>query len=117
MDACHYYIEKTGRRLTFEWALISGENDTIEQAKALGSLVQGMLCHVNLIPLNPTKGFGGVPTNKKKVKAFQETLTQYGVSSTVRVRRGIDIQAGCGQLRDRFIEAAQPQPIYQQGLS
>jgi 23S rRNA (adenine2503-C2)-methyltransferase len=61
MDACHYYIEKTGRRLTFEWALISGENDTIEQARALGNLLRGMLCHVNLIPLNPTAGFSGGP--------------------------------------------------------
>ena len=106
MEACHYYIEKTGRRLTFEWALIEGENDTIEQADALGTLIQGMLCHVNLIPLNPTGGYGGGPSSREGTTAFQERLSEYGVSSTVRVRRGIDIQAGCGQLRDRVIAEA-----------
>ena len=106
MDACHYYIEKTGRRLTFEWALINGENDTILQANALGQLLRGMLCHVNLIPLNPTGGFGGEPSSRERVDKFQEYLASYGVSSTVRVRRGIDIQAGCGQLRDRMIADA-----------
>ncbi len=102
MDACHYYISQTGRRLTFEWALIQGENDTREQAQALGELLRGMLCHVNLIPLNPTAGFGGGPSGRERVDGFQQELANYGVSSTVRVRRGIDIQAGCGQLRDRF---------------
>lgn len=101
MEACRYYVEKTGRRLTFEWALINGKNDTIEQARALGELVQGMLCHVNLIPLNPTAGYNGTPSNLERVTAFQEELGRYGITSTVRVRRGIDIQAGCGQLRDR----------------
>ena len=104
IDACQYYIEKTGRRLTFEWALISHENDTIEQAQALGKLLQGMLCHVNLIPLNPTAGFAGGPSSKERVDKFQEVLAGYGVTSTVRVRRGIDIQAGCGQLRDRVVK-------------
>ena len=103
IEACHYYIEKTGRRLTFEWALIRGENDTVEQAEKLGALVQGMLCHVNLIPLNPTKGYGGEPSDPGRVQAFMDKLAEYGVSSTVRVRRGIDIQAGCGQLRDRVM--------------
>ncbi|MCZ2114780.1 MAG: 23S rRNA (adenine(2503)-C(2))-methyltransferase RlmN [Anaerolineae bacterium] len=103
MDACRYYIEKTGRRMTFEWALISGENDTEEQAHKLGELLRGMLCHVNLIPLNPTAGYGGVPSSPERVARFQEVLETYGVSSTVRVRRGIDIQAGCGQLRDRHL--------------
>lgn len=103
MEACRYYIEKTGRRLTFEWALIRGENDTVEQADKLGQLLAGMLCHVNLIPLNPTQGYGGRPSDPERVAAFQAKLSEYGVSSTVRVRRGIDIQAGCGQLRDRVI--------------
>lgn len=102
MDACRYYIEKTGRRLTFEWALIQGENDTVEQATQLGKLLEGMLCHVNLIPLNPTEGFDGGPSSKDRVQTFQDVLSRYGVSSTVRMRRGIDIQAGCGQLRDRI---------------
>ncbi|HIP70302.1 MAG TPA: 23S rRNA (adenine(2503)-C(2))-methyltransferase RlmN [Anaerolineae bacterium] len=99
IDACRYYVEKTGRRITFEWALIAHENDTIEQAQALGRPLQGMLCHVNLIPLNPTQQYGGQPSSRARVDAFQQELTRYGVSSTVRVRRGIDIQAGCGQLK------------------
>ena len=101
MEACRYYIDLTGRRLTFEWALISGENDTIEQARQLGQLLAGMNCHVNLIPLNPTAGYAGKPSDKLRVSAFQNKLGEFGVSSTVRVRRGIDIQAGCGQLRER----------------
>jgi 23S rRNA (adenine2503-C2)-methyltransferase len=103
MDACRYYIDQTGRRLTFEWALIEQENDTLEQARALGMLLRGMLCHVNLIPLNPTNGFEGGPSARERVEAFQNELASYGVSSTVRVRRGIDIQVGCGQLRDRHL--------------
>ncbi|MFN2125059.1 MAG: 23S rRNA (adenine(2503)-C(2))-methyltransferase RlmN [Candidatus Promineifilaceae bacterium] len=106
MDACDYYIEKTGRRLTFEWALIQFENDTPEQAQALGKLLQGKLCHVNLIPLNPTKGYSGGPSVRDRVDAFQDELAAFGVSSSVRVRRGIDIQAGCGQLRDRHTSQA-----------
>jgi len=104
MDAIDYYIEKTGRRATIEWALISGENDTIAQARRLGELLAGKLVHVNLIPLNPTEGYGGVPSSRARVDAFQEELARHGVSSTVRVRRGIDIQAGCGQLRDRLVK-------------
>ncbi|MFQ5422195.1 MAG: 23S rRNA (adenine(2503)-C(2))-methyltransferase RlmN, partial [Anaerolineae bacterium] len=104
MAACRYYIAQTGRRLTFEWALIRGENDTTEQAQALGRLIQGMMCHVNLIPLNPTKEYGGAPSSRERVAQFQKVLGQYHVTSTVRVRRGIDIQAGCGQLRQRFEE-------------
>ena len=103
MEACRYYVAKTGRRMTFEWALIAGENDTAEQAHKLVELLRGMLGHVNLIPLNPTAGYGGVPSSPERVARFQEILTEYGVTSTVRVRRGIDIQAGCGQLRDRHL--------------
>jgi 23S rRNA (adenine2503-C2)-methyltransferase len=103
MDACNYYIAQTGRRITFEWALIQGENDTIAQARALGKLVRGMLCHVNLIPLNLTQGYGGTPSSRLSVDAFRDELSQFRVSSTVRVRRGIDIQAGCGQLRERTL--------------
>jgi 23S rRNA (adenine2503-C2)-methyltransferase len=103
MDTLRYYIDKTGRQVTIEWALIAGENDTTEQAQRLGQLLQGMLVHVNLIPLNPTAGYGGAPSSRARVAVFQDTLSRYGVSSTVRVRRGIDIQAGCGQLRDRVV--------------
>jgi 23S rRNA (adenine2503-C2)-methyltransferase len=103
MEACRYYVAQTGRRITFEWALIAQENDTVEQAAKLGGLLSGLLCHVNLIPLNPTAGYGGRPSSRERVEAFQQELAHYGVGSTVRVRRGIDIQAGCGQLRDRHL--------------
>lgn len=99
MEACRYYSEKSGRRIFFEWTLIDGENDTAEQAHALGKLLQGMDAHVNLIPLNPTQGYAGSPANIEQVKAFQAILAGYDLPSTVRQRRGIDIAAGCGQLK------------------
>ncbi len=103
LEAAHYYVAKTGRRVTFEWALIRGENDTVEQAERLGALLRGLLCHVNLIPLNPTGGYGGAPSDPVRVEAFQAVLARHGISSTVRVRRGIDIQAGCGQLKTEVL--------------
>lgn len=99
LDACRYYIEKRGRRIFFEWALINGENDTPEQARALGQLLQGMDAHVNLIPLNPTEGYNGRPSDATAARQFQAILAAYGLPSTIRQRRGIDIAAGCGQLR------------------
>jgi len=105
MAACRYYVEKTGRRVTFEWALIRGENDTPEQAHALGKLLKGLLCHVNLIPLNPTTGYIGGPSAGDTANAFIAALAEYSVSATVRVRRGIDIDAGCGQLKAKVIRS------------
>ncbi|MEZ4667391.1 MAG: 23S rRNA (adenine(2503)-C(2))-methyltransferase RlmN [Anaerolineae bacterium] len=104
IDACRFYVEKTGRRVTFEWAAIQGENDTTEQAHALGKLLKGLLCHVNIIPLNPTGGYHHGPSAMDRVNLFIETLATYGVSATVRVRRGIDIDAGCGQLKASVIK-------------
>ncbi len=99
IDACRYYIAKRNRRIFFEWALIDGENDTAEQAHALGRLLQGLDAHVNLIPLNPTSGYDGRPTQTEAAKKFQVILGQYNLPSTMRQRRGIDIAAGCGQLK------------------
>lgn len=98
LEACREYVQKTGRRVTFEWALIHGVNDTPEQAKRLAERLKGLLCHVNAIPLNPTRGYGGQATSRQRAAKFKEALEQAGVSCTIRVRRGIDIQAGCGQL-------------------
>jgi 23S rRNA (adenine2503-C2)-methyltransferase len=103
IDACRYYIDQTGRRITFEWALISGQTDTEKQAHALGSLIRGLKCHVNAIPLNPTGGYAGRPSDPQQVERWQKILEGYGVSSTIRVRRGIDIQAGCGQLKSDVV--------------
>lgn len=99
MAACRYYVEKSGRRIFFEWTLIAGENDTAEQAHALGRLLNGIDAHVNLIPLNPTQGYEGLPADHQRAKAFQHIVAGYGLPSTIRQRRGIDIAAGCGQLR------------------
>jgi 23S rRNA (adenine2503-C2)-methyltransferase len=99
MDACRTYTEKRNRHIFFEWTLIEDENDTPEQAHALGQLLQTVASHVNLIPLNPTVGYNGRPTQRPQVKQFQAILAEYGIPSTVRQRRGIDIAAGCGQLK------------------
>lgn len=98
IEACRYYVSKTGRRVTFEWALINGVNDTPETARGLAARLKGMLCHVNAIPLNPTTGYSGQPTDRERARAFKETLEQAGIPCTIRMRRGIDIAAGCGQL-------------------
>jgi len=98
MDACRYYIAKQDRRIFYEWTLIEGKNDTPESAHAVGRLLQGQQAQVNLIPLNPTSGYDGVPTGREAAKKFQSVLAEYGLPSTMRQRRGIDIAAGCGQL-------------------
>jgi 23S rRNA (adenine2503-C2)-methyltransferase len=105
ISACRYYVEKTGRRITFEWTLIQGENDTPEQAHALGKLLRGLMCHVNLIPLNPTTGYHKGPSAAGRIEAFVATLAEYGIPATVRVRRGIDIDAGCGQLKSKVLRS------------
>ena len=98
MDACRYYAEKMQRRIFFEWTLIDGENDRPEDAHAVGRLLQTMPAQVNLIPLNPTDGYAGEASDNAAAKRFQSILSEYGLPSTVRQRRGIDIAAGCGQL-------------------
>jgi 23S rRNA (adenine2503-C2)-methyltransferase len=98
LEACRYYVDQTGRRITFEWALISGVNDTEEVALKLAARLKGLMCHVNAIPLNPTTGYQGRGTDRQSAAKFKETLEQAGIPCTIRMRRGIDIQAGCGQL-------------------
>jgi 23S rRNA (adenine2503-C2)-methyltransferase len=98
LAACREYVLKTNRRITFEWALIHGVNDTPEQAQKLAGLLKGLICHVNVIPLNPTGKFSGQATTKERAQAFCEILENHGIPATIRIRRGIDIQAGCGQL-------------------
>ena len=98
LEACRYYVSQTGRRITFEWALIHGVNDTPEVARQLASRLKGLLCHVNAIPLNPTAGYDGRATDPQRAAIFKATLEQAGIPCTIRMKRGIDIQAGCGQL-------------------
>jgi len=99
LAAVRDYIEQTGRRVTFEWALIEGQNDSAREAHTLGKLLKGLLCHLNVIPLNPTGGYQGRPTNPARVDQFVHIVKSYGIPTTIRVRRGIDIHAGCGQLK------------------
>ena len=101
IQACREYVETTGRRITFEWALINGVNDTPEEARKLSTLLKGLLCHVNAIPLTPTTGYAGKATTHERANAFKQILEQNGIPCTIRIRRGIDIQAGCGQLASR----------------
>lgn len=104
MRACRSYAESSGRRVSFEWALIAGQNDGEAQARQLGALLQGLPAHVNLIPLNPTGGYAGAPTSPEAARRFVDTLARHGVPATVRVRRGIDIDAGCGQLKSAVLQ-------------
>lgn len=108
MAACRHYARRSGRRISFEWALIAGKNDTIEEAERLGRLLSGLSCHVNLIPLNPTGGYAGAPTAPDAAADFVAALEAHGVPATVRVRRGIDIDAGCGQLKSAVLRRPRP---------
>ncbi len=98
IEACREYVQQTHRRITFEWALIRDVNDSPEQAHRLAALLGGMLCHVNVIPLNPTRNYSGQGTTRERATAFKAALESHGIPCTIRLRRGIDIQAGCGQL-------------------
>lgn len=98
LEACKTYTEKTGRRVTFEYALIHGLNDNYENAVQLSKRLKGMLCHVNLIPLNSTKKYEGSGSNHDRVQSFKSVLDRNGIPCSVRLKRGIDIGAGCGQL-------------------
>ena len=100
-SAIYDYIGRTNRQVTFEWVMIEEVNDTEEQAQALAARLAGMLAHVNLIPLNPTTGFEERPSSPERVEVFTNILERKHISYSLRLRRGIDIRAGCGQLRER----------------
>ena len=104
LDACRYYIEETGRRVIFEYALVHGVNASPEQAAELAGKLRGMQCHVNLIPLNsvPERGLMGV--SEREVDAFKKVLEQKNISVTRRREMGDDIEGACGQLRRRYIQ-------------
>jgi 23S rRNA (adenine2503-C2)-methyltransferase len=98
IDACKEYLQQTGRRVTFEYCLLDGVNDGAEQAQALAKLLQGMNCHVNLIPYNPVRELTSYK-RPKHIRAFREILEGAGIQVTQRVQRGPDIDAACGQLK------------------
>lgn len=99
LATCRAYTAATHRRISFEWALIEHVNDTPEQAQALAQSIKGMLCHVNLIPLNPTHGYAGSASTRERIAAFRAILDAAHIPNSLRIRRGIDIHAGCGQLK------------------
>ncbi len=104
IKAAKYYVDKTNRRITFEYALIDGENDTDEVAYALSELLKGILCHVNLIPVNNVTGAGYKKSSLKRQQAFVDILSANGINATVRRTLGSDIDASCGQLKRKFMK-------------
>lgn len=104
--AAQRYYASTKRRVTFEWALIEGKNDTPAQAQAFAQLAADLPCHVNVIPLNPTHGYTGRATTQERAAAFKAILDSHHIPCTIRVRRGIDIDAGCGQLAENVLSGA-----------
>jgi 23S rRNA (adenine2503-C2)-methyltransferase len=104
LDACKYYFNQTGRRITFEYSLVGGVNDTDEDATRLSQLIKGINCHVNLIPVNPIKERDYVQSNARVIEAFKNKLEKNGINVTIRREMGRDIDGACGQLRKRYKE-------------
>ncbi|MBI6875055.1 23S rRNA (adenine(2503)-C(2))-methyltransferase RlmN [Clostridium aciditolerans] len=105
IKACKYYISKTNRRITFEYALVNGVNDTRECGFQLIQLLKGILCHVNLIPVNEVKEREFKKSSSNNVKDFYEMLSSHGIETTIRREMGSDINAACGQLRRSYLES------------
>lgn len=101
LDCCREYSALKKARVFFAWTLIKDVNDTDDHAHRLAGLIKDMNAHVNLIPLNPTDDFSGQAPDEQRVRAFQDIIQSYGLPSTVRQRRGIDVAAGCGQLKSK----------------
>lgn len=104
LDACQEYFIKTGRRLTFEYSLVSGVNDNLKEARALANLLRDHHVHVNLIPVNPIKERDYVQSNQKAISDFKILLEKYGINVTIRREMGRDINGACGQLRKSYME-------------
>ena len=104
LEACHYYYEKTGRRLTFEYSLVRGVNDNPEEARALSRLIKDQHGHVNLIPVNPIKERDYVQSGQKAIRDFKNLLEKNGINVTIRREMGRDIGGACGQLRKSYME-------------
>jgi 23S rRNA (adenine2503-C2)-methyltransferase len=105
LDACRYYFDRTGRRITFEYSLVGGVNDTREDAQRLAELVEGINCHVNLIPVNPIKERSYVQSDRNVILAFKNKLEKYHINVTIRREMGRDINGACGQLRKSYMDA------------
>ena len=104
LAACRYYFDRTGRRLTFEYSLVGGKNDSEEDARQLAGLLKGLNCHVNLIPVNPIKERNYVQSGQKVIEAFKNKLEKYKINVTIRRELGRDIDGACGQLRKSYMD-------------
>ena len=104
LDACRYYFEQTGRRITFEYSLVAGVNDSDEDARELSGRIRDMNCHVNLIPVNPIKERSFVRSTRQAVENFKIKLEKCGINVTIRREMGSDIDGACGQLRKSYME-------------
>jgi 23S rRNA (adenine2503-C2)-methyltransferase len=111
IDACREYMRQTGRRVTFEYCLFDRVNDGIAEARELAKVLHGLNCHVNLIPYNPVCGLAFRAPSPKRIRAFREILDDAGIQITQRIQRGSDIDAACGQLRQRTIGEAFDRPL------
>ena len=104
LDGCDYYFEKTGRRITFEYSLVHGVNDTPEDAKELIQILKSRNCHLNLIPVNPIKERNYEKPDKKSAENFKNKLEKNGINVTIRREMGSDIDGACGQLRRKTMQ-------------
>ena len=104
MEACKYYINKTNKRISFEYALAKDNNDNLEDAKELVKLLKGMLCHVNLIPINKIENGAYVKSSNENIIRFRDYLNEKGIVATIRRELGSDIDAACGQLRRKNLK-------------
>ena len=104
LEACDYYFEKTGRRITFEYSLVHGVNDTPEDAKELMGILKDRNCHLNLIPVNPIKERNYEKPDKKSAENFKNKLEKNGINVTIRREMGSDIDGACGQLRRKTMQ-------------
>ena len=104
LDACRYYFEQTGRRITFEYSLVGGVNDSSEDARELTELVKDLNCHINLIPVNPIKERDYVQSDSRAILNFKNKLEKSGINVTIRREMGRDIDGACGQLRKSYMD-------------
>ena len=106
MEACRAYFKETGRRLTFEYSLVGGVNDSQKDAQQLAGLLAGLNCHVNLIPVNPIRERSYVQSDHRVIADFKTKLEKYGINVTIRREMGRDIGGACGQLRKSYLDRA-----------
>ncbi len=107
LDACQYYFDRSGRRITFEYSMVNGINDSEESAQELAALLKGKNCHINLIPINPVREKSYEQSTREAIARFKKKLENYGINVTIRREMGRDIDGACGQLRKRYTDTSE----------